>query len=79
MAGRYDTLTISSSSSTSLTNVAHGDILRLTAPESGHLGEPSMDTFDHDLHFEGEGLLYLFPYAPLLALLFKVRSLWNDC
>jgi hypothetical protein len=58
MAGGYDnTLTISSS----MTNVAQNDILRLTAPDSGHLGAPGMDAFDHDLNFEGENLMCLFP------------------
>ena len=61
MAGGYDnTLTISSS----MTNVAH-DILRLTAPVSAHLAPPAMDVFDHDLNFEGENLLCLFPSSAL--------------
>lgn len=60
MAGGYDnTLTIS----TSMTNVAQNDILRLTTPD-GHLGGPGMDAFDHDLNFEGENLLYSFPASP---------------
>ncbi|KAG0649610.1 Nonrepressible acid phosphatase regulator pacG [Hyphodiscus hymeniophilus] len=53
MAGGYDnTLTISSSS-----NNPPSDILRLSAPDSGHLGPPGMDAFDHDLNFEGDNLL----------------------
>jgi hypothetical protein len=61
--GYDNTLTISSS----MTNVAQNDILRLTAPDSGqHLG--SMDAFDHDLNFEGENLLYLLPAPPLSLL-----------
>jgi hypothetical protein len=64
MAGGYDnTLTISSS----MTNVAH-DILRLSAPDSGHLVAPAMDAFDHDLNFEGENLLCLFPPSVLSLL-----------
>jgi hypothetical protein len=55
MAGSYDnTLTISSS----MTNVAQNDILRLTSPDSAHM-LPGMDAFDHDLNFEGNNLLYL--------------------
>ena len=54
MAGGYDnTLTISSS----MINLAQNDILRLTTPDSAHSGAPGMDTFDHDLNFEGENLL----------------------
>ncbi|TVY53681.1 Protein pacG [Lachnellula cervina] len=44
MAG-YDTLTMSS---------APNDILRLSAPDSGRM--MTMDPFDHDLNFEGDGL-----------------------
>lgn len=54
MAG-YDTGSLTLSSMT----VAPNDILRLTAPNNGQqtLGG-GMDAFDHDLNFEGEGLLY---------------------
>ena len=58
MAGGSDnTLTIS----LPMTNVAQNDILRLTTPDSRHMGPPGMDDFDHDLNFEGESLLYLSP------------------
>ena len=58
--GYDNTLTISSS----MTNVAQNDILRLSPGQ--HLG--AMDAFDHDLNFEGESLLYLFPSPPLSLL-----------
>jgi hypothetical protein len=62
--GYDNTLTISSS----MTNVAQNDILRLSAPDSSHLRAPGMDAFDHDLNFEGENLLYLFSAPSLLSL-----------
>jgi len=62
--GYDNTLTISS---------AQNDILRLSAPNSGHLGAPGMDAFDHDLNFEGENLLYLF-FCALLSLLDSLRN-----
>ncbi|TVY35607.1 Protein pacG [Lachnellula subtilissima] len=46
MAG-YDTLTMSS---------APNNILRLSVPDSGRM--TTMDPFDHDLNFEGDGLLW---------------------
>jgi hypothetical protein len=49
----YDTLTM---------NSAPNDILRLSAPDSGRM--ITMDAFDHDLNFEGDGLLYV-PYSPM--------------
>jgi hypothetical protein len=55
MAG-YDTGTLTISSM----NVAHHDILRLTAPESGPMNLNHMDAFDHDLNFDGD-LLYVPP------------------
>jgi hypothetical protein len=66
--GYDNTLTISSS----MTNAAQNDILRLSAPDSAHLRAPGMDAFDHDLNFEGENLLYLFP-APPRSLLDSLR------
>jgi hypothetical protein len=34
------------------------DILRLSGPDNGREMLGSMDAFDHDLNFEGDGLLY---------------------
>jgi hypothetical protein len=43
-------------------NVAQHDLLRLTAPDAGHLGgHIDMDSFDPDMNFETEGLLCVFP------------------
>lgn len=57
MAG-YDTLTISSMASAAA--APNRDILRLTTPDA-HL---SIDAFDHDLNFEGDGLLCVsFSYS----------------
>ena len=66
--GYDNTLTISS---------AENDILRLSAPDSGHLGTPDMDAFDHDLNFEGENLLY---YSPALYCHYLVVcEMWSEC
>ncbi len=61
MAG-YDTGSLTLSSMTAAPN----DILRLTAPNNGQqtLGG-GMDAFDHDLNFEGEGLLYVHYTQPI--------------
>lgn len=44
-------------------NVAQHDLLRLTAPDTGHLGghHLDMDAFDPDMTFENEGLLCAAP------------------
>jgi hypothetical protein len=57
MMGYDNTLTIAAS----MNNLAQSDILRLSAPDSSHLGAPAMDAFDHDLNFEGNNLLYTYP------------------
>jgi hypothetical protein len=62
MAG-YDTLTISST--TSAAAAPNGDILRLTTPDTGHL---TMDAFDHDLNFEGDGLLCVPSFTTILII-----------
>jgi hypothetical protein len=43
-----------------MTATSSNDILRLSGPDNGHqmLGG-GMDAFDHDLNFEGDGLLYV--------------------
>lgn len=53
----YDAGSFTISSMTAAPN----DILRLSTPDNGHhmLGG-RMDAFDHDLGFEGEGLLYVY-------------------
>jgi hypothetical protein len=51
MAG-YDAGSLIMTASTS------DDILRLTGPDNGREMLGSMDAFDHDLNFEGDGLLY---------------------
>jgi hypothetical protein len=51
MAG-YDAGSLIMTASTS------DDILRLTGPDNGREMLSSMDAFDHDLNFEGDGLLY---------------------
>jgi len=50
----YDTGTITM-------NVPQHDILRLSAPDSGHLG-----AFDHDINFEAGDLLYIYLIFPPL-------------
>jgi hypothetical protein len=35
------------------------DILRLSGPDNGREMLGAMDAFDHDLNFEGDGLLYV--------------------
>ena len=51
MAG-YDAGSLIMTASTS------DDILRLSGPDNGREMLGSMDAFDHDLNFEGDGLLY---------------------
>lgn len=51
----YDTGSLTISSMTAAPN----DILRLTTPDATHMLGASMDAFDHDINFDGEGLLYV--------------------
>jgi hypothetical protein len=51
MAG-YDAGSLIMTASTS------DDILRLSGPDNGREMLGNMDAFDHDLNFEGDGLLY---------------------
>lgn len=60
MAG-YDAGSLIMTASTS------DDILRLSGPDNGREMLGGMDAFDHDLNFEGDGLLY-DPYTLCLIL-----------
>jgi hypothetical protein len=42
-----------------MTASSSDDILRLSGPDNGLLG--AVDAFDHDLNFEGDGLLCVPP------------------
>jgi len=46
-----------------MTATTSNDIMRLSGPDNGHqmLGG-GMDAFDHDLNFDGDGLLCVFFY-----------------
>lgn len=54
------------------TSAAPHDILRLNTHTAGHQGlNGGMDAFDHDLNFEGDGMLYVTaclapPFASIL-------------
>jgi hypothetical protein len=52
----YDTGSLTISSMTAAPN----DILRLATPENSHqMLSRSMDAFEHNLNFDGDGLLYV--------------------
>ena len=46
-----------------MTASSSDDILRLSGPDNGREMLGAMDAFDHDLNFEGEGLLCVCPFS----------------
>lgn len=50
-----------------MTASSSDDILRLSGPDNGREMLGAMDAFDHDLNFEGDGLLCVSPFSAGVA------------